>query len=126
MAMFGAGVRIGCAALTAADACAVLCHGAQGTLTSLRRRLSEHHRQQAVAAGARPARAAPAPFIARYDAYVVVDFEATCLEGRRDDYPHEIIEFPAILLRATDLDEVSAGRAPPRSRATAAAGSGCV
>ena len=34
----------------------------------------------------------------RYDYFVVVDFEATCEERNVPDYPHEIIEFPGVLL----------------------------
>ena len=29
---------------------------------------------------------------------VVVDFEATCEDKRSEEFPHEIIEFPAILV----------------------------
>ena len=34
----------------------------------------------------------------RYDYFVVVDFEATCEEKNVPDYPHEIIEFPGVLV----------------------------
>ena len=34
----------------------------------------------------------------RYDYLVVVDFEATCEERNTPDYPHEIIEFPGVLV----------------------------
>ena len=37
----------------------------------------------------------------RYRYYVVIDFEATCDENSRH-YPHEIIEFPALLVDASD------------------------
>ncbi|XP_065336475.1 3'-5' exoribonuclease 1-like [Cloeon dipterum] len=30
--------------------------------------------------------------------YVVIDFEATCEEEKNNNYPHEIIEFPALLI----------------------------
>jgi hypothetical protein len=33
-----------------------------------------------------------------FDYLVVVDFEATCEEKNTVDYPHEIIEFPAVLI----------------------------
>ena len=33
-----------------------------------------------------------------FDYLVVVDFEATCEEKNNGDYPHEIIEFPAVLI----------------------------
>lgn len=35
-----------------------------------------------------------------FDYLVVVDFEATCEEKNLPDYPHEIIEFPAVLVDA--------------------------
>jgi len=34
----------------------------------------------------------------RYDYLLVVDFEATCQERNLPDYPHEIIEFPGVLI----------------------------
>ena len=33
-----------------------------------------------------------------YDHLIVIDFEATCEEKNYPDYPHEIIEFPAIII----------------------------
>ena len=33
-----------------------------------------------------------------YDFFVVVDFEATCEERNAVDFPHEIIEFPGVLV----------------------------
>ena len=36
------------------------------------------------------------------DMFVVIDFEATCEEKNPADYPHEIIEFPAVLVSTTD------------------------
>ena len=33
-----------------------------------------------------------------FDFYLVVDFEATCEERNPADYPHEIIEFPGVLV----------------------------
>ncbi|XP_047114655.1 3'-5' exoribonuclease 1-like isoform X1 [Schistocerca piceifrons] len=35
-----------------------------------------------------------------YPYYVIVDFEATCEEVNPPDYPHEIIEFPAVLVNS--------------------------
>jgi len=32
----------------------------------------------------------------------VIDFEATCDEKNSHNYPHEIIEFPAVLVDAAD------------------------
>jgi len=38
-----------------------------------------------------------------YSYYVVIDFEATCDEKSHNyNYPHEIIEFPAVLVNAAD------------------------
>ena len=34
---------------------------------------------------------------------IVIDFEATCEEKNYPDYPHEIIEFPAIIIRVDDV-----------------------
>jgi inhibitor of KinA sporulation pathway (predicted exonuclease) len=33
--------------------------------------------------------------------YCVIDFECTCEENNRDNYPHEIIEWPAVLIDAS-------------------------
>ncbi|KAF8333976.1 ribonuclease H-like domain-containing protein [Cantharellus anzutake] len=40
-----------------------------------------------------------------YDAFLVVDVEATCHSGCGFDYPNEIIEWPVILLRWNDQTE---------------------
>lgn len=42
-----------------------------------------------------------------YDYVCVVDFECTCQEGENTDYPHEIIEFPIVLLKTATLEVVS-------------------
>ncbi|XP_058954376.1 3'-5' exoribonuclease 1-like [Pocillopora verrucosa] len=39
--------------------------------------------------------------------YCVIDFEGTCEENNPDNYIHEIIEFPAVLLDAVTLEKVS-------------------
>ncbi|KAJ6513888.1 ribonuclease H-like domain-containing protein [Mycena vitilis] len=39
-----------------------------------------------------------------YDAFLVLDVEATCQEGTNFDYPNEIIEFPVCLMRWKDRD----------------------
>ena len=38
-----------------------------------------------------------------YDYVCVIDFEATCTETRALDYPHEIIEFPLVLVNMRTL-----------------------
>ena len=42
----------------------------------------------------------------KVDFYCVIDFEATCLEECCQDYIHEIIEFPAVLVNAVTLEVV--------------------
>ncbi|CDO70703.1 hypothetical protein BN946_scf184798.g18 [Trametes cinnabarina] len=39
-----------------------------------------------------------------YDAFLVLDVEATCVAGAGFDYPNEIIEWPVVLLRWKDKD----------------------
>jgi hypothetical protein len=46
-----------------------------------------------------------APKTHHYDYFVVIDFEATC-EQNAVRYPHEIIEFPAVLISAKDGTKV--------------------
>ncbi|KAA0191838.1 hypothetical protein HAZT_HAZT005231 [Hyalella azteca] len=41
-----------------------------------------------------------------YTHIVVIDFEATCEEHQTKDYIHEIIEFPAVLIRVSDAARV--------------------
>ncbi|KAK3126913.1 hypothetical protein QOZ80_7AG0565090 [Eleusine coracana subsp. coracana] len=53
--------------------------------------------------------------MARWDFFVVVDFEATCQEKGRI-YPQEIIEFPAVLVDAATGSLVSAFRTYVRPR----------
>ena len=40
------------------------------------------------------------------DYYCVIDFEGTCEENSLQDYTHEIIEFPAVLVNASTLEVV--------------------
>jgi len=41
----------------------------------------------------------PSTMIEQHFEYIaVVDFEATCEEHQRNNYPHEIIEFPIVLI----------------------------
>ncbi|KAG8916573.1 hypothetical protein FRC00_014672, partial [Tulasnella sp. 408] len=42
-----------------------------------------------------------------YDAFLVLDVEATCEAGSRFDHPNEIIEWPVILMRWEDKDETT-------------------
>ncbi|GAB6025438.1 3'-5' exoribonuclease 1 [Chamberlinius hualienensis] len=45
--------------------------------------------------------------VTSYDYLCVIDFEATCTEKNPEDYPHEIIEFPAVLLCVHNFTVVS-------------------
>ena len=41
-----------------------------------------------------------------YDYVCVIDFEATCVESVQNDFPHEIIEFPIVLINMETLEIV--------------------
>ena len=41
------------------------------------------------------------------DFLVVIDFEATCEEKNYPDYPHEIIEFPAVIIDTNTMQVIS-------------------
>ena len=42
-----------------------------------------------------------------FDYICVIDFEATCIETNPIDYPHEIIEFPIVLINMKTMAIVS-------------------
>jgi len=42
----------------------------------------------------------------KYDYVCVIDFEATCVESVQNEYPHEIIEFPIVLINMKTLEIV--------------------
>jgi 3'-5' exoribonuclease 1 len=68
----------------------------------LKKRLKSFYRRKYLARSAPKA----APKKASYDFYIVIDFEATC-EQTTFKYLHEIIEFPAVLVNASDGTVVS-------------------
>jgi len=47
-----------------------------------------------------------ATLIINTDYFVVIDFEATCEERNPADYPHEIVEFPAVLVSTEKMEIV--------------------
>lgn len=53
---------------------------------------------------AEPAVVAPSTY-QPYDAFLVLDVEATCIQGGDFSYPNEIIEWPVCLLKWTDRDD---------------------
>ena len=69
-----------------------------GKRDPLKRRLKEHFKvQMLVEAGLMEPKANP-----NADFFLVIDFEATCEEKNPPGYPHEVIEFPAILVTSGD------------------------
>lgn len=65
----------------------------------IKRRLKEHYKvKKLVEAGLLEAKANR-----NSDYLLVIDFEATCEEKNPAGYPHEIIEFPAILVATSDI-----------------------
>ncbi|KAK3917429.1 3'-5' exoribonuclease 1 [Frankliniella fusca] len=67
-----------------------------GSRDVLVKRLKNHYRVQKLAS----VNIMPTVKLAPY--YLVVDFEATCNTVNAPDYPHEIIEFPAVLVSSKD------------------------
>lgn len=69
-----------------------------GKRDPLKRRLKEHYKvEKLVAAGLMEPKANP-----NADYFLIIDFEATCEEKNPPGYPHEVIEFPAILVTSGD------------------------
>nr|CAD7399242.1 unnamed protein product [Timema cristinae] len=64
----------------------------EGTTEILRKRLKNHYRKQKLTNANLLTVSKLFPY------YVIVDFEATCEEVNTPNYPHEIIEFPAVLV----------------------------
>ena len=54
--------------------------------------------------------------IKNVDYFVVIDFEATCEERNPPGYPHEIIEFPAVLVKLQFIPYELRGRIFSQSR----------
>lgn len=72
----------------------------RGKRQTVIRRLKEHHRVEHLVAAGVLERSEDASLGRNSDYFVVIDFEATCEEKNPVGYPHEIIEFPAILVSA--------------------------
>jgi len=62
----------------------------------LKKRLKSYFKRKYISRPGIPGRKQP-----HYSYFLVIDFEATCDENSRN-YPHEIIEFPAVLVSASD------------------------
>ena len=75
-----------------------LCRGLKDVLKT---RLKNHYKRKQLTKAS-----IPNTFLSKpYDFFLVIDFEATC-DRNIDDYPHEIIEFPAILIDMVKLVQV--------------------
>lgn len=75
----------------------------RGTKEVLQRRLKAHAKKQHLKENNIDSKSSE-----KYvDYYLVIDFEATCEEVNPPGYLHEIIEFPAVLLKADTLEIVS-------------------
>jgi len=76
------------------NACKSLHLDCYGKRDPLKRRLKEHYKmEKLVQAGLMEPRANP-----NADYFLIIDFEATCEEKNPPGYPHEVIEFPVILV----------------------------
>ena len=75
----------------------------RGVKDVMKKRLKSHYKKQklmqTVADGG--------PTDTYYDYICVVDFEATCEEDNPQDFLHEIIEFPMVLINTHTLEIVS-------------------
>lgn len=76
----------------------------RGTKDVLRKRLKAHERRRVLTAAGIEDPNTPRQ---HYTHLLVIDFEATCEEHQTKDYVHEIIEFPAVLVRVDDVAVVA-------------------
>jgi len=75
-----------------------------GKESAIRRRLKEYLKtEKLIEAGLLDRKAAYQDLNTQF--FIVIDFEATCEEKNPPDYPHEIIEFPAVLV-STEKQEI--------------------
>ncbi|XP_065648373.1 3'-5' exoribonuclease 1 isoform X2 [Hydra vulgaris] len=77
--------------------------GTKGTKEILQKRLKAQVKKQHLAENNLVAN----PKSCYVDYYVVIDFEATCDEPNPSGFQHEIIEFPAVLVKTSTLEIVS-------------------
>jgi len=76
-----------------------------GAKEVLAKRLKFHHRKTTLANANIPLNP-PTRKICDFDFVAVIDFEATCVERNDFDYPHEIIEFPVVIVNMKTLQIV--------------------
>lgn len=82
------------------NACKDLSLDCYGTKDPLKKRLKEHYKvQKLISAGLMEAKANR-----NADFLIIIDFEATCEERNPSGYPHEIIEFPAVLVASKEAE----------------------
>ncbi|KAF7236468.1 3'-5' exoribonuclease 1 [Varanus komodoensis] len=70
----------------------------RGVKDVLKKRLKNHYKKEKLM------HKQPASADNYYDYICVIDFEATCEEGNQPEFPHEIIEFPIVLLNTRTLE----------------------
>ena len=78
-----------------------------GNKEVLAKRLKAHHKKQSLAKTT-PRSGEEACAECKFDFVCVIDFEATCTESKVENYPHEIIEFPLVLVNMKTLNIVRA------------------
>ena len=76
-----------------------------GAKEVLAKRLKFHHRKTTLTNANIPLNPA-ARKMCEFDFVAVIDFEATCVERNDFDYPHEIIEFPVVIVNMKTLQIV--------------------
>ena len=76
-----------------------------GAKEVLVKRLKFHHRKTTLANANIPLNPS-ARKICEFDFVAVIDFEATCVERNDFDFPHEIIEFPVVIVNMKTLQIV--------------------
>jgi len=77
-----------------------------GKLSMVRQRLKNHFRTKML----REVGLLKPSVHKTFDYFLVVDFEATCESKNLSDYPHEIIEFPGVLVDGRTGEQVSSWR----------------
>ena len=76
-----------------------------GAKEVLVKRLKFHHRKETLARANIPLNPTSKK-ICEFDFVAVIDFEATCVERQDFEYPHEIIEFPVVIINMNTLQIV--------------------
>ena len=73
-----------------------------GVKEVIKKRLKNYYKKQKIRKDIKPG----SKKTYQRDYYCIIDFEATCEEKNPDNYVHEIIEFPAVLVDGKTLELV--------------------